>query len=124
MTLGVDRMFDSRDAVAKKVIEIIAEQLVDVKPSEISEQSSFEEDLRANSLDLAELIMKIEEVFSLGDIKEEDADKIKSVGDIIDYVADKLGFLNGRSLRPLLLDFYVDLSYIFLNFLKERKNAI
>lgn len=83
-------MFKSRAEVAERVVEIVAEQ-VNMKPAEISEASNFEEDLRADSLTLAELIMKIEEVFELGDITEEEADKIKTVGHVVDYVSAKLG---------------------------------
>lgn len=83
-------MYNSRSEVVERVVEIVAEQ-VNMKPAEISEASNFEEDLRADSLTLAELIMKIEEVFELPDIKEEDADKIKTVGHVIDYICEIKG---------------------------------
>lgn len=82
-------MSGSRQEVSEKVIEVTAE-LLGMSESDISEESKLEDDLRADSLTLAELILKIEETFELPDITEEEADKIKTVGDVIEYVAKKL----------------------------------
>lgn len=66
------------------IIEIVAEQLgVDI--SEVSPEKSFVEDLNADSLDLTELIMMFEERFNIS-IPEEDAEKLKTVKDAIDYM--------------------------------------
>lgn len=68
----------------KKVIETIAEQLgIDVE--DVTEEKSFIEDLNADSLDLTELIMTLEENFDL-EIKDEDAEKLKTVKHVVDYV--------------------------------------
>ena len=68
----------------KEVIAIIAEQLA--KPEEtISENSHFIDDLGADSLDLVEIIMTIEEKFGL-EIPEAEQEKIKTVGDAIAYI--------------------------------------
>jgi len=70
-----------------KIKTIIADQL-GVKFEEITPGSSFVDDLGADSLDTVELIMALEEEFEI-DIPDEDAEKIKTVGDIIKYIEDK-----------------------------------
>ncbi|NGX43907.1 MAG: Acyl carrier protein [Candidatus Anoxychlamydiales bacterium] len=74
-------------ALEKEVIDIIVEQLgVDV--ADVTSEKSFVEDLNADSLDLTELIMTFEERFGF-EISEEDAEKLKSVGDAIKYIESK-----------------------------------
>jgi acyl carrier protein len=70
--------------VAERVIAITAEQL-NVDKSKITMESKFREDLEADSLDLVELIMAFEEEFG-GEISDEDAQKILSVGDAVNYL--------------------------------------
>ncbi len=70
----------------QKVMEIIVEQLK-VSPEEVTPEASFIEDLGADSLDLVELIMAMEEEFGL-EISDEDAEKIQTVQDTIDYVRE------------------------------------
>ena len=67
-----------------KVKEIVAE-LLDIDESEITPESKFQADLGADSLDLVELIMEFEERFG-GDISDEDAQKITTVGEAVSYV--------------------------------------
>ncbi|AHK63164.1 Acyl carrier protein [Chlamydia avium 10DC88] len=68
---------------------IIVDQLgVDI--SEVNEDSSFIEDLNADSLDLTELIMSLEEKFSF-EISEEEAEKLRTVGDVIAYIKMRQG---------------------------------
>jgi len=70
--------------VQQEVIDIIVEQLgVDV--ADVTPEKSFVEDLNADSLDLTELIMTFEERFGF-EISEEDAEKLKTVADVIDYI--------------------------------------
>ena len=71
---------------AEKVKEIIAEQL-SVELADLKEETSFDE-LNADSLDVVELIMALEEEFDL-EIPDEDAEKIKTVGSIVDYIKEK-----------------------------------
>jgi acyl carrier protein len=71
---------DARDGI----IKIIKDQL-NVKESEIKPESSFVDDLGADSLDTVELLMAIEEEFGI-EIPDDDADKAKTVGDVIDYI--------------------------------------
>ena len=71
-------------AVEQKVKEIICEQL-GVSEEEVTPEASFIEDLGADSLDIVELVMALEEEFGL-DIPDEDADKLKTVGDAMNYL--------------------------------------
>ncbi len=66
--------------------EIIVEQL-GVEASQVTEKAKFVDDLGADSLDTIELVMALEEEFSI-EIPDEDAEKIVSVGDAITYIAE------------------------------------
>lgn len=68
----------------EKVKDIVIEQL-GVEEDAITMEASFINDLGADSLDLVELIMALEEEFDL-DIPDEDAEKIKTVGDAVEYI--------------------------------------
>jgi len=68
----------------EKVKQIIVDQL-GVDENEIALESSFIDDLGADSLDIVELIMALEEEFNI-EIPDEDAEKITTVGDIIEYI--------------------------------------
>lgn len=71
-------------SVEERVKEIIVEQL-GVDAGQVKESAKFVEDLGADSLDTVELVMALEEEFSL-EIPDEDAEKITSVGDAINYI--------------------------------------
>lgn len=77
--------------VFERVKKITVEQL-GVEEDEVTPQASFVDDLNADSLDLVELIMAMEEEFSVGDkpleISDEDAEKITSVQDALDYLRE------------------------------------
>jgi len=75
-----------KDPVFDKVRAIISEQL-GVEEEEITPESAFIEDLGADSLDIVELIMAFEEEFDM-EIPEEDADKIATVGDAVEYIRE------------------------------------
>jgi acyl carrier protein len=68
----------------QEVIDIVVEQL-GVDRDDVSSEKSFVEDLNADSLDLTELIMTFEERFTI-EISEEDAAKLKTVGDVVRYI--------------------------------------
>jgi acyl carrier protein len=70
--------------IEEKVKEIIVEQL-GVKSSDVSANASFVDDLGADSLDTVELVMKFEEDFDI-EIADEDAEKIQTVQDAINYI--------------------------------------
>jgi acyl carrier protein len=74
-------------SVEKEVMDIVIEQL-GVEESEVSPEKSFIEDLNADSLDLTELIMTFEERFGF-EISEEDAAKLKTVKDVVDYIGQR-----------------------------------
>lgn len=71
----------------EKIIEIIEEQL-SVEGMEITEKTRFKEDLSADSLDLFELAMAIEEAFEI-EIPSEDLEKVTTVGSVIEYLKAK-----------------------------------
>lgn len=74
-------------AVEEKVIGIVSDQL-DTPKEDITRESSFVDDLKADSLDIVELVMALEDEFDIK-IPDEDYDKIKTVGDVISYVEAK-----------------------------------
>jgi len=82
-------MATSSDDVFARVRDIIVENL-GVEPAEVTMDTRFREDLEADSLDLAELIMDFEDKFGVGDISEEDAQKIETVGDAVGYITNVL----------------------------------
>jgi acyl carrier protein len=75
--------------VQVKVKKIIEEKL-SVNADQITNEARFAEDLKADSLDTVELVMALEDEFGL-DIPDEEADKIKTVQDAIDYISTKMG---------------------------------
>lgn len=74
--------------IAERVKKIVAEQL-GVKEEEVSKEASFVDDLGADSLDTVELVMALEEEFEC-EIPDEEAEKITTVQQAIDYVANHL----------------------------------
>ena len=75
--------------IGQKVKQVIAEKF-GMNVEDIKDDASFIEDLNADSLDIVDLIMKLEEEFGLS-IPDEDLEKIKTVGDAIRYIREKLG---------------------------------
>ena len=76
-------------AVADKMIDIIVEQL-SVDKEKVVSAASFVDDLGADSVDLVELVMAMEEEFDVGEIDEEDLTGLKTVGDCVRYLYNKL----------------------------------
>lgn len=74
-------------SIEKEVIDIVIEQL-GVDAADVTVEKSFVEDLNADSLDITELVMTFEERFGF-EISEEDAEKLKTVGDVISYIEAK-----------------------------------
>ena len=73
--------------IEERVRSIICDQLA-VEQEKVMANASFIEDLGADSLDIVELVMTMEEEFDL-DIPDEDAEKIKTVGDVVKYIVEK-----------------------------------
>ena len=77
-----------RAEVAKKITEIVSEKM-DRNKEDITEEMSFVNDLGADSLDTVELVMDIEDAFDI-QIPEEDAEKIETIADAVNYVAERV----------------------------------
>ncbi|GGE41930.1 acyl carrier protein [Pullulanibacillus camelliae] len=67
-----------------RVKKIVADRL-DVDEADVKPEASFKEDLEADSLDVVELVMELEDEFDL-EISDEDAEKILTVGDVVEYI--------------------------------------
>ena len=78
-------MAASREEIYEQVKTVLVEQL-GIEESEITEEASFQEDLDADSLDLVELIMELEDQFGVK-ISDEDAQGIQTVGQAVDYIS-------------------------------------
>lgn len=76
------------DEVFEKVKEIIVNQL-GVSDTSVTMEASFIDDLGADSLDIVELVMALEEEFDI-EIPDEDAEKAVTVGDVVDYIKDNI----------------------------------
>lgn len=74
--------------IEERVKDVIVAQL-GVEPAEVKPESSFVDDLGADSLDTVELVMALEEEFGI-EIPDEEAEKIKTVGEAIDHIKSKL----------------------------------
>jgi acyl carrier protein len=87
-----DSMADEAKAndVKARVIKVIAAQLEDVDESQIKMESDFIKDLGADSLDVVQLIIAMEEEFDLGEIPDEEAEKIRTVRDVVSYLMSQV----------------------------------
>ena len=77
------------EEIFKTMQDLIAEQFA-LEPDEISMESSFTDDLGADSVDLVEMVMAMEEEFDIGEIDEADLTTLKTVGDCVRYLSGKL----------------------------------
>lgn len=77
------------EEIFKTMQGLIAEQFAK-EPEDITMDSSFVDDLGADSVDLVELVMAMEEEFDIGEIDEEDLSALKTVGDCVRYVGGKI----------------------------------
>ena len=78
------------ETIFKTMQDLIAEQFA-IDADEVTMDSSFVDDLGADSVDLVELVMAMEEEFDIGEIDEEDLQSLKTVGDCVRYLNSKLG---------------------------------
>jgi acyl carrier protein len=69
----------------EKIVEMMCEQF-DLTPDAISTETSFVDDLGIDSLDVVELVMELEDAFQLDEIPEEELKKMRTVGDLVEYV--------------------------------------
>ena len=79
----------SVEEIFQTMRDLVAEQCA-MDPAEITMETSFEEDLGADSVDLVELVMAMEEEFDMGEAGEDELTGLKTVGDAVNYVASKL----------------------------------
>lgn len=79
----------SNEEILKTMQELVSEQFA-MEPAEVTMETSFEEDLGADSVDLVELVMAMEEEFEVGEIQEEELAMLKTVGDAVNYITGKL----------------------------------
>ena len=77
------------EEILKKLQELIGEQFA-TAPEEITMETSFEEDLGADSVDLVELVMAMEEEFDIGEVQEDELTELKTVGDSVQFLGGKL----------------------------------
>ena len=68
---------------------IIADQFA-VEPEEITEETSFEEDLGADSVDLVDLVMSMEQEFEISEVREEELSALQTVGDCVEFLTKRL----------------------------------
>ena len=80
----------SAEEIFKTMQDLIVEQFA-IDADEVTMNSSFEDDLGADSVDLVELVMAMEEEFEVDEIPEEDLARLKPVGDCVPYLSAKLG---------------------------------
>ncbi len=76
--------------ILKIMQDLIAEQFA-VEAESVTMSTSFEDDLGADSVDLVELVMGMQEEFGIGEIGEEELADLKTVGDCVNYLSTKLG---------------------------------
>ena len=79
----------SIEEIFKTMQELVAEQFA-MEPEEVAMETSFEEDLGADSVDLVELVMAMEEAFEVGETQEDELGTLKTVGDAVNDIAGKL----------------------------------
>ena len=78
----------SIEEIFQTMKDLVAEQFA-VEPAEVTMETSFEEDLGADSVDLVELVMAMEEEFEVGEIEEDELGALKTVGDAVNYIVGK-----------------------------------
>ena len=95
VALQTNKVFMADKTIEEKVKDIIVEQL-GVNPEQVTPQASFIEDLGAASLDIVELVMAFEEEFSV-EVPDEDAEKLQTVGDVINYIKERAKSSGGEA---------------------------
>ena len=79
----------SMEEIFKTIQSLIAEQFA-VEPEEVTMETALEEDLGADSVDLVELVMAMEEEFEIGEVGEEELGGMKTVGDAGNFIASRM----------------------------------
>ena len=79
----------THEEILQKMQELVGEQFA-MEPAEVTMETSFEEDLGADSVDLVELVMAMEEEFEIGEVPEEELGGMKTVGDAVNFIAGRM----------------------------------
>ncbi len=79
----------STEEIFQTLRSLVAEQFAK-DPEDVTMDTSFDEDLGADSVDLVELVMAMEEEFEIGEVQEDDLGGLETVGDAVNYIAGKL----------------------------------
>ena len=79
----------SMEEIFKTIQSLIAEQFA-VEPEEVTMETALEEDLGADSVDLVELVMAMEEECEIGEVGEEELGGMKTVGDAVNFIASRM----------------------------------
>jgi len=79
----------SSEEIFQTIRELVAEQF-GIEPSEVTMETDFDQDLNADSVDLVELVMAMEDAFDVAETQEEDLNNLKTVGDAVNYITGKL----------------------------------
>ena len=79
----------SIEEIFQTMRELVAEQFA-LEPEEVTMDTAFEEDLGADSVDLVELVMSMEEEFEIGEVREEELATLSTVGDCVNFLTKKL----------------------------------
>ena len=79
----------SMEEIFETIQSLIAEQFA-VEPEEVTMETALEEDLGADSVDLVELVMAMEEEFEIGEVGEEELGGMKTVGDAVNFIASRM----------------------------------
>ena len=79
----------SMEEIFKTIQSLITEQFA-VEPEEVTMETALEEDLGADSVDLVELVMAMEEEFEIGEVGEEELGGMKTVGDAVNFIASRM----------------------------------
>ena len=79
----------SMEEIFQTIQNLVVEQFA-VEPETVTMETTFEEDLGADSVDLVDLIMAMEEEFEIGEVQEEELGSMKTVGDAVNFIAGRL----------------------------------
>ena len=79
----------SNEEIFQTMKDLVSEQF-GLAPDEVTLETSFEDDLGADSVDLVELVMAMEEEFDIGEVAEEEVSDLKTVGDCVNYLVNKI----------------------------------
>ncbi|ODU56895.1 MAG: acyl carrier protein [Clostridium sp. SCN 57-10] len=75
--------------IFEKLTELVADQF-GVSPDDVTMETSFVDDFNADSIDIVELMMAVEQAFGIGEIEENSLEKMKTIGDVVEYIKERV----------------------------------